>query len=122
MVRHLAVLLERRGAKTLFCGIWTYDAKVIEFQSFYEFGNSKEIIFYFEKFINFLHRCPNPTKQSPCTPSYIEISISIKNATSHVGTKPLDSLMYKNIEFNFFYKLNISKFIFTFKSIHTSIP
>jgi len=38
---------------------------------------------------NFHVSCPNATKQSPCTPLYIKLSIHIKNTNSHTTTKLL---------------------------------
>jgi len=33
----------------LFCGVWTYDVKVIKFQSFYESKNQSKLSFILEK-------------------------------------------------------------------------
>jgi len=57
--------LARRGAWTLFHGVLTFGAKVIEFQSF--FMNWKIELYYllFWKIHNFHIACPNAMKQRP---------------------------------------------------------
>jgi len=42
-------LLAKKGAWTLFHGVWSYGVEVIEFQSFYEFKNLMKLSFNLEK-------------------------------------------------------------------------
>jgi len=41
--------LHKEGTQTLFHGVWTYDVKVIDFQSFYEIKNWIKLSFILEK-------------------------------------------------------------------------
>jgi len=37
--------LARRGARALFSGVWTYDGKVIEFQSFFVNKKKRKLLY-----------------------------------------------------------------------------
>jgi len=86
------------------CLIWSFFSE-IEGVSFFK--------------LKFHIACPNAMKQSPCTLLNIEFSICIKNATSHIATKPLHSFAHKNIKFQSFYKLKkYFSFYFDYGKLH----
>jgi len=65
------MLFAKRGKQTLFCDIWTYGMKAIEFQSFKNSNIELNYLLFLKKH-NFCIAYSNVTNQSLCTPFYIE--------------------------------------------------
>jgi len=56
--------LARRGARTLFCGLWTFGVEVLEYQSFYESRILNEVTLYFGKTIIFTSHVQTPQNKA----------------------------------------------------------